>query len=148
MSKKEQIHELNYDLICKAVNGDPEALDAILQYYDTYINALVAYEAIDEDGKIYMALDEDMKARLQCKLIEAIKKWREKYNSDSLSVLLCLCEAPAEAIPRLALFAFVPYSSRSNGTPQSPHTTLTSRVARMMELYSEQESTCFHIKKC
>ncbi len=48
MSKKEQIHELNYDLICKAVNGNPEALDTILQYYDTYINALVAYEAIDE----------------------------------------------------------------------------------------------------
>lgn len=78
MSNKEQIHELNYDLICKAVNGDPKALDAILRYYDTYINSLVAYEAIDENGQIYTALDEDMKVRLQCKLIEAIKKWREK----------------------------------------------------------------------
>jgi hypothetical protein len=77
MSKKEPIHELNYDLICKAVKGDPEALDAILQYYDTYINALVAYESIDENGKIHIALDEDMKARLQSKLIKAIKKWRE-----------------------------------------------------------------------
>lgn len=37
MRKKEPINELNYDLICKAVSGDPEALDAILQYYDTYI---------------------------------------------------------------------------------------------------------------
>lgn len=74
MSNKEQIHELNYDLICKAEKGDPEALDAILRYYDPYINALVAYEAVDENGQIYEALDEDMKARLQCKLIEAIKK--------------------------------------------------------------------------
>lgn len=78
MSNKEQIHELNYDLICKAVSGNPEALDAILRYYDPYINTLVAYEAIDENGKIYKALDEDMKARLQYKLVEAIKKWREK----------------------------------------------------------------------
>jgi len=78
MNKKEPIHELNYDLICKAVDGCPEALDTILQHYDTYINALATYESFDENGKMYKTLDEDMKARLQCKLIEAIKKWREK----------------------------------------------------------------------
>lgn len=77
MSEKEQIHELNYDLICKAVDSDPKALNDILQYYDTYINSLVTYESFDENGNVYKALDEDMKTRLQCKLIEAVKKWRE-----------------------------------------------------------------------
>lgn len=78
MNNKEQIHELNYDLICRAVNSDPKALTDILQYYDTYINALATYESFDENGNTYKALDEDMKARLQFKLIEAIKKWGEK----------------------------------------------------------------------
>jgi hypothetical protein len=78
MSNKEQIYKLNHDLICKAVDGDSEALKDILQYYDTYINSLATYESFDENGKIYRTLDEDMKARLQCKLIEAIQKWREK----------------------------------------------------------------------
>ncbi len=91
MSNKEQIHKLNYDLICKAVDGDPEALNTILKYYDTYINALVTYDSFDENGNIFKGRDEDMKARLQCKLIEAIKKWRENYDATIRSVLLRLC---------------------------------------------------------
>lgn len=53
-------------------------LKIFLQYYDTYINALVTYGSFGENGNIYKALDEDMKAWLQYKLLNAIKKWKEK----------------------------------------------------------------------
>lgn len=77
MKRRKQRHELNYNLIRKAVNGCPEALKDILLYYDNYIDALSAYEVEDEDGVVHRKIDPDMKAEIQFRLIEAIKKWRE-----------------------------------------------------------------------
>jgi len=68
---------LNLDLINRATNGDSQAIQAILQYYDDYIDALSAYEFEDEDGVVHRKIDQDIKAELQCKLIEAVKKWKE-----------------------------------------------------------------------
>jgi hypothetical protein len=69
--------KLNLDLISRAANGDSQAIQAVLQYYDNYIDALSAYEFEDKDGVFKRKVDPDMKAELQCKLIEAIKKWQE-----------------------------------------------------------------------
>lgn len=78
MSMKNQSHELNYDLIEKAVRGEPNALEKILLHYDAYINALATYEIISADGTIYRHIDEDMKVQVQMKLVDAIqKKWRK-----------------------------------------------------------------------
>ncbi len=77
MMEKNQRHELNYDLICRAVKGCPEALEEVLLYYDHYIDALSAYEIKDENGVVHRKIDPDMKAEIQCRLIAAIKKWRE-----------------------------------------------------------------------
>lgn len=78
MSRKAQSHELTYDLIKKAVHGDPAALEEILLHYDAYINSLVTYETTGPDGRTYRHIDEDMKVQVQMKLVDAIqKKWRK-----------------------------------------------------------------------
>lgn len=69
---------LTYELIQKAVNGDPAALEAILRYYEPYHNALAAYETVDADGRIHREIDEDIKAQIQQRLVYAIQhKWRQ-----------------------------------------------------------------------
>ena len=78
MSKEAQRHELTYDLIKRAVHGEPAALEEILLHYDAYINSLVEYETTGPDGRTYWLIDEDMKVQIQMKLVDAIqKKWRK-----------------------------------------------------------------------
>mgnify|MGYP003247870116 CR=1 FL=1 len=76
-------HERNhYELICAAVNGDREALDQILIYYDDYINTLATVKAEDAQGNEYQYVDGDLKTRIQMKLVDAIPKWRGLRNVD------------------------------------------------------------------
>lgn len=78
MSITGEIHELNYDLIKRAVHGQSEALEEILRIYEPYINSLVTYERPGADGRIIREIDEDMKIQVQMKLVDAIQtKWRE-----------------------------------------------------------------------
>ena len=78
MSKEAQSYELTYDLIKRAVHGDQEAIEAYLLHYDAYINSLVEYETTGLDGRVYWHIDEDMKAQVQMKLVDALqKKWRK-----------------------------------------------------------------------
>ena len=68
---------LTIDLIMKAMQGQPDALEYILKLYDDYINAFCRYETFDADGIIHIGLDEDMKVQIQNKLLDAIQhKWR------------------------------------------------------------------------
>ena len=68
---------LTIDLIMKAMQGQPDALEYILKLYDNYINAFCRYETFDADGIIHIGLDEDMKVQIQNKLLDAIQhKWR------------------------------------------------------------------------
>lgn len=68
---------LTIDLIMKAMQGQPDALEYILKLYDNYINAFCRYETFDADGIIHTGLDEDMKVQIQNKLLDAIQhKWR------------------------------------------------------------------------
>ena len=41
MKSGDEIHELNYELIKRAVHGEPEALEEILRIYEPYHNSLV-----------------------------------------------------------------------------------------------------------
>ena len=78
MSKGAQSHELTYDLIKRAVHGDPAALETILLHYDAYINSLVTYKTAGPNGELFRHIDEDMKVQVQMRLVDAIqKKWRE-----------------------------------------------------------------------
>ena len=78
MNTEDEIHELNYTLIKRAVHGDQKALEEILRIYDRYINSLVTYETVDSSGRVIRQIDEDMKVQVQMKLVDAIQtKWRE-----------------------------------------------------------------------
>lgn len=69
--------KLTYELIQRAVNGDPAALGMILKHYEPYHNALAAYETVDADGAVRQEIDEDIKAQIQQRLVYAIQnKWR------------------------------------------------------------------------
>ena len=63
-------------LFRSAVDGEKTALEEILRFYDDYINALATVKGEDAQGKTYRYIDEDLKARIQLKLIKAIPKWR------------------------------------------------------------------------
>lgn len=68
--------KLTYDLICAAVRGDLQAQEQILIYYDEYINSLASVEDEKENGEKIRYVDEDVKAQIQLRLLEATKKWR------------------------------------------------------------------------
>ena len=56
-----------FDIIQKAVAGEPEAVDAVLQYYTAYIKYLSMYKG---------HINDDTQDRLKAKLVEAILKFR------------------------------------------------------------------------
>lgn len=61
--------------LCRSKWGE-NALEEILRFYDDYINALATVKGEDAQGKTYRYIDEDLKSRIQLKLIKAIPKWR------------------------------------------------------------------------
>lgn len=67
---------LTYEQISDAVNGKQAALNRILIYYEDYINALATVKCRDESGKEHAYVDEDIKIRIQMKLVKSIPKWR------------------------------------------------------------------------
>ena len=64
MSTMGEIPELTYELIQKATNGDPAALEMILKHYEPYHNALSAYETVNANGRVRCEIDEDIKAQI------------------------------------------------------------------------------------
>ncbi len=78
MKSGDEIHELNYELIKRAVHGEPEALEDILRIYEPYHNSLVTSDVVGADGRIHKVIDEDKKIQVQMHLVDVIqKKWRE-----------------------------------------------------------------------
>lgn len=69
-----EIKELNYEMAYKAVHGDREAQNRVLEYFDTYINALATVEEPTSDGRIISYVDEDLKAEIQAGYLEALPK--------------------------------------------------------------------------
>ena len=63
---------LPYATIQAATNGDAEAMKAVLQHYDRYINKLATRVLYDEYGNTYSAVDETLKARLKLKLVMGV----------------------------------------------------------------------------
>ena len=78
MKSGDEIHELNYELIKRAVGGERDALEEILRIYEPYHNSLCTREVLAADGRLHRVLDEDKKVQVQMHLVEAIqKKWRK-----------------------------------------------------------------------
>ena len=59
-------------VILAAVNGDEEALTAVVAHYQGYIRALAVRPLKDANGNEYLCIDEDMRLRLETKLIYGI----------------------------------------------------------------------------
>ena len=59
-------------VILAAMEGDGEALAAVLDHYKGYIRFLAMRPLKDEYGNEYLCVDEDMRLRLEAKLIHSI----------------------------------------------------------------------------
>ena len=63
---------LPYEIIVAAVRGQPEAMQTVLQHYSNYIAALSMRTSYDDDGNPHTRVDEDLRCRLERKLIITI----------------------------------------------------------------------------
>ena len=61
-----------YPVIAAAVRGDPEAVHQVLDHYSGYIAALSMRRGHDQHGTPCLAVDEEIRRRIETKLIVAI----------------------------------------------------------------------------
>lgn len=71
---KKTLSDIPFSIIEKAINEDIEAIDYILAHYRNYIIRLSTKVARDENNNEYMYVDDDMRSRLENKLIYSIIK--------------------------------------------------------------------------
>ena len=67
-----QVKPIPVPVILAAVNGDENALAAVVAHYQKYIRALATRPVKDEYGNEYLYVDEDMRLRLETKLIHTM----------------------------------------------------------------------------
>ena len=71
---------LTASIIRSASSGDTEAMYIILQHNDSYIVRLCTRPFTDYTGNTYYCVDEEMRNRLQIRLITRTLKFRLDYN--------------------------------------------------------------------
>lgn len=71
---KKTLSDIPFSIIEKAINEDIEAIDYILAHYRNYIIRLSTRVARDENNNEYMYVNDDMRSRLESKLIYSIIK--------------------------------------------------------------------------
>lgn len=73
MNKNKAVHKGNgllpFLVIVSASQGDVLALDIVLSHYEPYIARLSMRTTYDEYGNPHTSVDEDMRTRLEAKLI-------------------------------------------------------------------------------
>lgn len=67
---------ISFPVIAAAASGDVDAINAVLKRYEGYIARLSTRRLHDEDGHSYMVVDEEMRRRLETKLITKILKFK------------------------------------------------------------------------
>lgn len=67
---------LPFSVIQKAAGGDVEAINAVLKHYEGYIAKLSLRELHDEYGNAHLCVDEELRRRLETKLITKILTFR------------------------------------------------------------------------
>jgi len=65
-----------FKTIVAATQGDVIAINAILRHYDGYICSLSTRPMYDEQGRVHMVVNPDMRRHLETKLITRILKFR------------------------------------------------------------------------
>ena len=56
--------------------GDPEAMNIVVQHYESYIASLSMRKLRDERGNIYWGIDEDIRDRLRSRLMRAVLSFK------------------------------------------------------------------------
>ena len=75
-SRKNEAFDLpSFQMIRAASNGDIEAINAVLKHYEGYIAALSMRTGYDAQGIPRTQVDEDLRQRLETKLIVAILRF-------------------------------------------------------------------------
>ena len=69
---KKTLTDIPFEIIVRAMNEDKEAIDYILSHYQNYIIRLSTRFVRDERNNEYMYVDNDMRLRLESKLIYSI----------------------------------------------------------------------------
>jgi hypothetical protein len=67
-----QVTPVPANVILAAINGDEDALTAVVGHYQKYIRALSTRPLKDDYGNAYLYVDEDIRLRLEAKLIHSI----------------------------------------------------------------------------
>lgn len=65
-----------YPVILAATRGDPGAMSIVVQHYASYIAYLSTRKVRDEYGNTYYGIDEDMRERLQSKLMRVVLNYK------------------------------------------------------------------------
>ena len=63
---------LPYPVIAAAVRGEPDAVNLVIRHYSGYIAALSTRTSYDAHGCPHSQVDEDLRRRLETKLIISI----------------------------------------------------------------------------
>lgn len=67
---------LPFSVIQKAVGGDVEALNTVLDHYEGYIARLSLRTLYDEYGNPHLCIDEELRRRLETQLITKVLTFR------------------------------------------------------------------------
>ena len=73
LNKKSKISP---SLVVAAINGDINAINAILKQYEGYISVLSTRQLHDGYGNVYAIVDDEMRRRLETKLIIKILQFK------------------------------------------------------------------------
>ena len=66
------VKPISMPIILEAISGDKIALAAVILHYRGYIHVLATRPLKDDYGNEHLCVDEDMRLRLEAKLIYAI----------------------------------------------------------------------------
>ena len=67
---------ISFPIIVSAIDGNVDAIHAVLKQYEGYIARLSMRKLYDDDGRSYMVVDEELRRRLETKLITRILKFK------------------------------------------------------------------------
>lgn len=71
-NKTQNTSLLPFPVIRLAAGGNIDAINAVLKYYEGYIAVLATKRLYDENGNLHLFVDEELKRRLETKLITKI----------------------------------------------------------------------------
>lgn len=70
------MEKLPLDVICKATQGDSEAIDTVRTYYRPYLRAMAVEELYDATGESHYVVNEDIFQHLESKMMDSIAKFK------------------------------------------------------------------------